>query len=174
MSRQITTVLSCGALALGGAAVAGGCGKDGSATGVGSSTATTATTKTGSRTITAPRTSTSSTGARKTSTTPARGPKPTKTAKRPKPSVLKAATLVVLIKRNAFKPARLQAKVRQSITWRNDDPRRHNVTAVEGAGFRSGDIKAGGTYTFTPRKAGQIQYVCTIHPGQRGRIDVID
>jgi plastocyanin len=168
--RRITTVLSCGAFAFGGAAVSG-CGKDTNAADI-ASTTTTTTIPRSVRTVTAPRKRTK-TGDGRSTTTPAKAPKPTKAAKRPKKKILEQATLVVLMKHDKFAPAQLRAKIDQPITWRNDDRHTHNVTAVGGAGFRSGPVKHDGTYTFTPQKKGTINYVCTIHPGQRGRIDVI-
>jgi plastocyanin len=168
--RRITTVLSCGAFALGGAAVSG-CGKDTNAADVTPSTGTTSIPR-GGRTVTAPRKHTR-TGDGGSSTTPGKAPKPTKPAKRPKKKVLEQATLVVLMKHDKFVPARLRAKIDEPITWRNDDGETHNVTAVGGAGFRSGPVKHDGTYSFTAKKKGTISYVCTIHPGMRGRIDVI-
>lgn len=179
MSRRITIVLSCGTLALGGGVVAG-CGKDTNANDTadttGSATTTTARerTTTGRTTKTTPRKSrTVPTPRGKATTTGKKAPKPTKKAKAPKAKVLETATLVVVAKNNKFAPARLQAKVGQPITWLNQDAAEHNVVAVSGAGFRSPNLKKNASYTFTPRKVGPIDYVCTIHPGQRGRIVVV-
>ena len=33
-------------------------------------------------------------------------------------------------------------------------------------------MKAGAKFDYTPTKAGTIDYVCTIHPGQTGKITV--
>lgn len=71
-----------------------------------------------------------------------------------------------------FAPENVTVKVGQKIVWTNDDPVAHTVTAQEGAAFDSGTVDAGGTYEFTPNKAGTIKYVCTIHPGQKGSITV--
>lgn len=186
MSRRITIIMSCGTVSLG-AIFAAGCGKDAN----GESSAATktsgwktvtapATTATEPRKSTKPSTSTTSTTAAKPrgSTKPTRAgkatkaPKPTKAAKPPKASVLKRATLVVVIKRDAFAPSKLRGKVRQKITWLNSDKRSHNVTATEGATFASGKLAPGGQFAYTPTNTGRIRYVCTIH-GQRGTINVI-
>jgi plastocyanin len=78
----------------------------------------------------------------------------------------------VSMKNIKFVPMEIQAKVGQKITWTNDDPVAHTVTAQKGADFDSGTVNSGGTFSFTPKKAGTIDYVCTIHPGQTGTITV--
>jgi plastocyanin len=72
----------------------------------------------------------------------------------------------------AFSPASSTVKVGQKITWTNDDSVDHNVTAKSGASFKSGDFGKGGSFSFTPTKAGTIKYVCTIHPGMDGTLTV--
>ncbi len=71
-----------------------------------------------------------------------------------------------------FVPDRTTVKVGEQVTWRNDDPLDHNVIARKGADFKSRAFGQGGTYTFTPRKAGSIEYVCTLHPGMDGELVV--
>ena len=48
-------------------------------------------------------------------------------------------------------------------------PQRHRAVRrhVQGS-----DFGQGGTYTFKPTKAGTIAYVCTIHPGMTGTLNV--
>ena len=72
----------------------------------------------------------------------------------------------------AFAPNKITVKVGQKITWTNGDSVDHNVTAKSGASFASSNFGQGGTYTYTPTKAGTITYVCTIHPGMDGTIVV--
>jgi plastocyanin len=81
-------------------------------------------------------------------------------------------TVRVSMKNIKFVPPSIQAKVGQKVTWTNDDPVAHTVTAQKGADFDSGTVNSGGRFSFTPRKAGSIDYVCTIHPGQTGTITV--
>jgi len=78
----------------------------------------------------------------------------------------------VTMKNIAFAPSSVTVKVGQKITWTNDDSVTHNVTATSGASFRSSDFSQGGTFSYTPTKAGTIHYVCTIHPGMDGTIVV--
>ena len=68
----------------------------------------------------------------------------------------------------AFDPKDVTVKVGQKITWTNDDSTDHNVTADSGADFKSKDFGKGGTFEFTPDKAGKITYECTLHPNMKG------
>jgi plastocyanin len=72
----------------------------------------------------------------------------------------------------AFDPKDVTVKVGQKVTWTNDDSTAHNVTAQSGASFKSSDFSKGGTFSFTPTKAGTIKYVCTIHPGMTATLTV--
>ena len=76
----------------------------------------------------------------------------------------------VSIKNTAYEPKSITAKVGQTIRWTNDDPIAHTVT--QQGGFDSGTLNAGANFTFKPARAGRIDYVCTIHPGQTGSITV--
>jgi plastocyanin len=68
----------------------------------------------------------------------------------------------------AFDPKAVTVKVGQKITWTNEDSTDHNVTADSGASFKSKDFGQGGTFSFTPTKAGTITYECTLHPNMKG------
>ena len=72
----------------------------------------------------------------------------------------------------AFDPKAVTVKVGQKITWTNDDSTDHNVTADSGADFKSDNFGKGGTFGFTPEKAGTIKYECTIHPGMTATLTV--
>jgi plastocyanin len=71
-----------------------------------------------------------------------------------------------------FHPEQLKVKAGRTVTWTNDDDVDHNVTATSGAKFHSKAFGGGGTYRFKPTKAGTIAYVCTLHPGMKGRLTV--
>ncbi len=88
------------------------------------------------------------------------------------PSEAPSAPGTVAMKDIKFVPARMAVKVGEKVTWRNDDPLDHNVIAEQGASFKSRAFGQGGTYTFTPRTAGTIKYVCTLHPGMDGELVV--
>jgi len=72
----------------------------------------------------------------------------------------------------AFDPGTVTVKVGQKVTWTNADSVDHNVVAQSGASFSSDNFGQGGTFSFTPTKAGTIDYVCTLHPGMDGKIVV--
>lgn len=78
----------------------------------------------------------------------------------------------VVMKDVEFTPDRLTVAVGEKVTWRNDETLDHNVVAQAGAKFQSRAFGQGGTYSFTPRKPGTIDYVCTLHPGMDGQIVV--
>ena len=78
----------------------------------------------------------------------------------------------VAMKDVKFVPERLTIKVGDKVTWRNDESLDHNVVAQKGAKFRSRAFGKGATYTFTAKKPGTIDYVCTLHPGMDGQLIV--
>ena len=78
----------------------------------------------------------------------------------------------VSVQDNTFNPGTIKVKVGDTITWTNDGAVAHTVTATDGADFDSGTLAPGKSFTFTADKAGTIAYVCTIHPGMQGTIEV--
>ena len=72
----------------------------------------------------------------------------------------------------AFDPKDVTVKVGQKVTWTNDDSVDHNVTSKSGETIKSDNFGKGGTFSFTPTKAGTIKYVCTIHPGMTATLTV--
>src|SRR6266480_3746220 len=72
----------------------------------------------------------------------------------------------------AFDPKAVTVKVGQKVTWTNDDQVDHNVTSQSGETIKSQNFGKGGTFSFTPTKAGTIKYVCTIHPGMTATLTV--
>jgi plastocyanin len=104
-----------------------------------------------------------------TSSTPAAAPP----VAAPPPAASAAGDVVkVGMKNIKFVPAEVTAKVGQKIEWTNTDNPPHNVTAKAGADFASDTLSPGDKFDYTPTKAGKIDYVCTIHPGQSGTITV--
>jgi plastocyanin len=146
--------LACAALAL----ALGACGKDdnkvASSPGNPSGTQTQSPTKTTKTTKT-----TGTTTTKKTTTTPI------------KPGTTRDV-LRVSIKNIKFMPHDLVVRVGQKIRWANNDKVGHNVTATKGATFASDTLDTGDTFSYTPTKTGTINYVCTIHAGQDGKIIV--
>ncbi len=74
-----------------------------------------------------------------------------------------------------FEPKDITVKAGEKITWVNEESVPHNVVNTqEGQQPKSELFNEGGTYAFTPTKAGKISYVCTIHPGMEGSLDVVE
>lgn len=71
-----------------------------------------------------------------------------------------------------FDPEKATARAGEAIHWVNSESIQHNVVAEEGADFESELLDQGETYEFTPKSAGTIRYVCTLHPGMDGTITV--
>ena len=72
-----------------------------------------------------------------------------------------------------FVPEKVTARVGQSVRWINRDDVQHTVKATKGADFESKTMSKGDTYSAKLTKTGTIDYVCTIHPSQRGTITVV-
>jgi plastocyanin len=77
----------------------------------------------------------------------------------------------VVMKGFAFDPASVTIKVGESVTWTNQDPTNHTVTADKGE-FKSSDIANGATFTFKFDTAGTYAYHCSIHPSMTGTVVV--
>jgi plastocyanin len=71
-----------------------------------------------------------------------------------------------------FDPEDATAGVGQEVCWVNEDSIDHNAVAESGATFKSELFGKGKTFTATVDKPGTVEYVCTIHPGMTGTIEV--
>jgi plastocyanin len=78
----------------------------------------------------------------------------------------------VSMKGIAYQPKTVAVRVGQRITWVNDDDVLHDVASTSGDEFKSELFKKGKSFSYTPTRAGTISYVCTIHPGMEGTIEV--
>ena len=79
---------------------------------------------------------------------------------------------VQMVSGNEFQPRQVAVAIGETVTWTNVDSVPHNAVAKEGEGPKSELLPKDGTYSFTPDSAGEIDYVCTIHPGMEGKISV--
>ena len=82
--------------------------------------------------------------------------------------------VTVDMKNNEYVPSEITVKAGAKVTWTNSDGVPHTVTKTDGPGpdFDSGNIEGGAEYERTFKAKGEIDYVCTIHPGQEGSITV--
>ncbi len=77
-----------------------------------------------------------------------------------------------------FKPSSVIVDVGTKVTWHNTDSVTHNVKksadAVDfGAAFGTDVFAPGASYSFTFTKVGTFPYVCTIHAGMDGTVQVV-
>ena len=80
------------------------------------------------------------------------------------------ATRTVVIDGVKYEPETITIKRGETVTWVNKDPFPHTVTA-KGV-FDSREIPAGKSWKYTPRKAGEYPYICTLHPTMKGTLKV--
>jgi plastocyanin len=73
-----------------------------------------------------------------------------------------------------FDPEDASARAGQEICWPNEDEIEHNAVAESGATFESELYGKGETFTTTVDEPGTVEYVCTVHPGMTGTIEVTD
>jgi len=71
-----------------------------------------------------------------------------------------------------FDPEEATAGVGQDICWTNEETIDHNAVAESGADFESELFGKGETFTTSVDTPGTVEYVCTIHPGMVGTIQV--
>jgi plastocyanin len=71
----------------------------------------------------------------------------------------------------AFADPSLEVAAGTRVSWVNDDPTEHTVTAEDGS-FDSGPIAPGEGYAVRFADAGEYPYACAIHPDMRGTIMV--
>ena len=71
----------------------------------------------------------------------------------------------------SFSPATVRIRAGQTVTWSNPTKLTHTAT---GAGFNSGNVAPGGSWSHKFTKAGTYSYVCVPHQaaGMRGTVIV--
>jgi plastocyanin len=82
-----------------------------------------------------------------------------------------AATKGVSIKRSSFSPATVNITAGDTIRWKNDDTRNHQVVSTTGT-FVSPILGPGGTYSFKFEVAGTYRYRDALVPTSVGTIKV--
>src|SRR5215212_6699812 len=78
-----------------------------------------------------------------------------------------AETKTVTIKDFAFDPKTISVNVGDTITWTNEGPSPHTVSADD-ASFDSGNLDKGATFSHTFDKAGTFAYYCKYHGSKGG------
>jgi plastocyanin len=82
-----------------------------------------------------------------------------------------AATTTIDAADNEFKPKSATVTVGDTVTWKNTGQSAHEVTA---SAFKSGNLDAGESYSWTATAAGTYSYVCRYHEsiGMTGTLTV--
>src|SRR5919201_1263090 len=70
-----------------------------------------------------------------------------------------------------FTPPTVTAAVGDTVTFVNSGRAIHSFVAEDNS-FNSGVVNPGGMFVVTFRRAGQVPYICDIHPQMRGVVDV--
>jgi plastocyanin len=83
-----------------------------------------------------------------------------------------AGGVKVSVQDNSFAPGNVKVKAGETVTFTNDGAVAHTVTGVGGATFDSGTLAPGKTFSFIAEGKGKLTYVCTIHAGMKGTIEV--
>lgn len=81
-----------------------------------------------------------------------------------------AAPQAVTIEDMQFKPASVNVSRGDTVTWTNKDIVPHTATAA--GAFDSGNIAPGQSFSRRMEKPGEFDYVCTYHPGMKGKVVV--
>ena len=71
----------------------------------------------------------------------------------------------------AFTPGRIEVPVGTTVTWTNNDPLAHTVTAADRS-FDSGLIQSGASWSYTFARPGAYDFSCTPHPFMKGTVVV--
>jgi len=79
-----------------------------------------------------------------------------------------AETKNVTIKDFAFEPKQITINVGDTVTWTNEGPSPHTVSADEAGSFDSGNLDKGATYSETFDEAGTFAYYCKYHGSKGG------
>ncbi|MBE0447129.1 MAG: cupredoxin family copper-binding protein [Actinobacteria bacterium] len=77
----------------------------------------------------------------------------------------------VQMKNFSFQPSEIRVSPGREVTWINNDPTTHTVTAEDGS-FDSGNLEQGEGFSFIFKEKGTFKYYCAIHPGMRGQVVV--
>lgn len=79
-----------------------------------------------------------------------------------------AGTTTVSVEDNLFDPETVEVSTGDTVVWEWSGAEPHNVSADD---FES-DIQSEGTFEHTFEEAGTHTYVCTVHPGMEGTVEV--
>ncbi|MEQ0559974.1 cupredoxin family copper-binding protein [Amycolatopsis sp. NEAU-NG30] len=85
-----------------------------------------------------------------------------------------AATQQVMMQDYAFSPASLTVRVGDTVTWMQHDTAPHDVVTTSApVAFRSPQLSAGQSWSYTFRQPGTYAYYCSVHPDMRASVTVL-
>jgi amicyanin len=88
-------------------------------------------------------------------------------------SVVAADTAAVKISGMRYEAPTVTVKKGGVVTWTNNGAMPHTVTANDGS-FGSPQLSNGNTWSRTFDEAGTFGYYCSLHPGMRGTVVVVE
>ena len=86
-------------------------------------------------------------------------------------AALPSITHTVIIEGMKFVPDTLTVARGDTVIWVNKDFFPHTVTATGGR-FDSHEIQTAKSWKYVPKKIGQFDYLCTLHPTMKGMLVV--
>lgn len=72
----------------------------------------------------------------------------------------------------AFRPDTVIVARGDTVVWINRDIVPHTATAVAGQRWDTGQLARGAEGRYVPRRAGIVDYICTLHPTMRATLIV--
>ncbi|MGW3966133.1 plastocyanin/azurin family copper-binding protein [Amycolatopsis sp. NPDC005003] len=85
-----------------------------------------------------------------------------------------AATQQVMMQGYAYSPVALTVRVGDTVTWMQHDEAPHDVVTTSApVAFRSPQLSAGQSWSYTFRQPGTYQYYCSVHPDMRASVTVL-
>jgi plastocyanin len=91
----------------------------------------------------------------------------------PAPSGEAVRSAKVRISDFAYDPDPVTIQVGGKVIWLNEDATPHTATAEDGS-FNTGVLEEGKLKSETFKEAGTFTYICTIHPGMKGVVEVVE
>ncbi|MEU5263918.1 cupredoxin family copper-binding protein [Amycolatopsis sp. NPDC021455] len=90
------------------------------------------------------------------------------------PAPAAAATQQVMMQDYAFSPASLTVRVGDTVTWMQHDQAPHDVVTTSApVAFRSPQLSAGQSWSYTFQQPGTYSYYCSVHPDMRASVTVL-
>ncbi len=88
-------------------------------------------------------------------------------------AVVKSGPADVTVAGFSFGPTALKVNAGQAVTWTNNDDTPHQITLTGGGSQRSDVMLKGQSATMKFDAAGNIAYICGLHPTMKGTIEVL-